>query len=206
MLGDDIRSPRYIETVPTVGYRFIAAVEEQVDPSESAFFPGAPEEGDRPEKSEPAPKPKTFPRRWIWIGATSLALILIAGVAGPLVWHRSAAPSIHSLTVLPLKNLSSDPNEEYFADGMTEELIRDLSELPELKVVSDSSVTPVKGSPESPAEIAHKLVVDAVVEGSVSRSKDRVSLDIRLYDGKSDHQLWTARFEDSPENLPAFGF
>jgi TolB-like protein/DNA-binding winged helix-turn-helix (wHTH) protein len=203
VLGDDTRTPRYIETVPTVGYRFIAPVEKRMEADENEAAPVAAAQNEGPVKVDRGLKTNTFSKRWMWIGATSLALILIAGVAGPVVWHRSNPPQIHSLTVVPLQNLSQDPNMEYFADGMTEELIRNLAELTELKVVSDSSATPVKGSPESPAEIARKLAVDAVVEGSVSQSKDKVSLDIRLYDGKSGHQLWTARFEDTTASVPA---
>ena len=203
VLGEDTRTPRYIETVPTVGYRFIAPVEERIESDESEAIPVAMAENEGAAKTHREPKTNTLSKRWIWIAATSLALLLVAGIAGPVVWHRSMPQQIHSLTVVPLQNLSQDPNTEYFADGITEELISDLAELPQLKVVSDSSTTPVKSSPESPKDIARKLAVDAVVEGSVSRSKDKVSLDIRLYDGKSDHQLWTARFEDTPANLPA---
>ena len=203
VLGDDIRSPRYIETVPTVGYRFIAKVEEQVESNESTMAPVAPGESEVPETVDRSPKPKTFPKRWIWISTTALALTLIAVVAGPMVWHRSNMPRFHSLTVLPLQNLSSDPNTEYFADGMTEELSSELSAIPELQVVSDSSTVPVKDSPESLTETARKLGVDAIIEGSVLQSKNKVSFDIRLFDARSGHQLWAGRFEDAPANLSA---
>jgi TolB-like protein/Tfp pilus assembly protein PilF len=105
--------------------------------------------------------------------------------------------------VLPLQNLSSEPNTEYFADGMTEALNSELSAIPELQVVSDSSVTQVKNSPQSLTEIARKLGVDAIIEGSVLRSKDKVSIDVRLFDARSNHQLWAARFEDAPANVSA---
>ena len=127
VLGDDIRSPRYIETVPTVGYRFVAAVEERVEPSESAIAPVVPEKSDGPETAVQGPRTKTFSRRWIWMSATALMLIVIAGVARSIFWHRSLPPRIRSVAVLPLQNLSSGPNTEYFADGMTEELNSDLS-------------------------------------------------------------------------------
>src|SRR5580693_810114 len=121
-LGDDIRSPRYIETVPTVGYRFVAAVEERVESSESEIAAIAPGESDGFAAAVPDQRTKMFPRRWIWISTTVLMLILIAGVAVLMFLHRSPAPRIHSVAVLPLQNLSSEPNTEYFADGMTEEL------------------------------------------------------------------------------------
>jgi TolB-like protein len=100
-------------------------------------------------------------------------------------------------------NLSSDPNTDYFADGMTEELSSELSAIPELQVISDSSVTHVKGNPESLTETARKLGVDAIIEGSVLRSKDKVSIDVRLFDARSNHQLWAERFEDAPANVSA---
>ena len=134
---------------------------------------------------------------------TALMLILIAGIAVSVFLHRSPVPRIHSVTVLPLQNLSSEPNTEYFADGMTEELSSELSAIPELQVVSDSSVTQVKDNPESLTETARKLGVDAIIEGSVLRSKDKVSIDVRLFDARSDHQLWAARFEDAPANVTA---
>ena len=206
VLGDDPENPLFVQTVTGKGYRFSAPV-SQILPAarspEPAVAASAPAESESSGTSDRDPRTKTIPRLWIWIGATSLALTLIAGVAGPVVWHRSTMPRIHSVTVLPLKNLSSDPNTEYFADGMTEELTTELSAIPELQVVSVSSVTPVKGSPESPAEVARKLGVDAVIEGSVSHSKDKVSIDMRLFDARSDRQLWAARFEDAPANLPA---
>jgi TolB-like protein len=114
---------------------------------------------------------------------------LLAVVA---VWglrHRSLTPRIRSVTVLPLHDLSFAPNTQYFAGGMTEELISDLSAIPELRVVSDSSTAPVKDSPESLTETARKLSVDAVVQGSVLRSRDKISVDIRLFDARSDRQL-----------------
>jgi DNA-binding winged helix-turn-helix (wHTH) protein len=154
VLGDDIRSPRYIETVPTVGYRFVAAVEERVEPSESAIAPVVPEKSDGPETAVQGQRTKTFSRRWIWMSATALMLIVIAGVARSIFWHRSPPPRIHSVAVLPLQNLSSEPNTEYFADGMTEALYSELSAIPELQVVSDSSVTQAKDSPQSLTETA----------------------------------------------------
>jgi TolB-like protein/DNA-binding winged helix-turn-helix (wHTH) protein len=203
VLGDDIHSPRYIETVPTVGYRFVAPVVERVESSESEIAPVAPGESEGPAAAVPDQRTKMFSRRWIWISTTALMLILIAGVAVWVFLHRSPVPMIHSVAVLPLQNLSSEPNTEYFANGMTEELASELSAVPELQVVSDSSVAQVKDNPESLTEIARKLDVDAIIEGSVLRSKDKVSIDVRLFDARSHHQLWAGRFEDAPANVTA---
>jgi TolB-like protein/DNA-binding winged helix-turn-helix (wHTH) protein len=154
--------------------------------------PGTPDRG---------PRTKTSSRRWIWMSTTALTLIAVATVWA--VRHRSLTPKIRSMTVLPLHDLSSVPNTEYLADGMTEELVSDLSAIPELQVVSDSSTAPVKDSPESLTETARKLGVDAVIQGSVLRSRDKISLDIRLFDARSDRQLWAGRFEDKPGNASA---
>ena len=201
-LGDSATSPRYIQTIPRVGYSFIAPVTNGVRPLEAEPELEIPRKTP-PETADQAPETKTVSGRWMWIGLTSLVLILIASFAVSVGGRRSLRPRIHSVTVLPLQNLSPDPNTEYFADGMTEGLTTELSAIPELKVVSDSSLTPVKGGPESPGEIARKLNVDAIIQGSVSHSKDKVSLDIRLFDGRSDRQLWAGRFEDTSANLPA---
>jgi TolB-like protein/DNA-binding winged helix-turn-helix (wHTH) protein len=200
VLGDDTRNPRYIETVPTVGYRFIAPVVERIESSGIEIAEVA-AGGSSPRTPDGGPGTKTPSRRWIWVGMTAVTLLAVVAVWG--VRHRSLTPRIRSVTVLPLHNLSSDPNTEYFADGMTEELISDLSAIPELKVVSDSSTAPVKDSPESLTETARKLGVDAVIQGSVLRSNDKISVDIRLFDARSDRQLWAGRFEDTPGNASA---
>ena len=201
VLGDDIRHPRYIETVPTVGYRFVAPVEERVEFSESAIAPVAPRESERPGTAVRGQR--RLSSRWIWMITTALMLILIAGIAVSVFSNRAPVPRIHSVTVLPLQNLSSEPNTEYFADGMTEELASRLSAIPELQVVSDSSVAQVRDNPDSLTEIARKLGVDAIIEGSVLRSKDKVSIDVRLFDARLHHQLWAATFEDAPANVTA---
>jgi TolB-like protein len=173
---------------------------ERIDPGGSEVA-----EADSLQHSPGTPDPgtgtRTPSRRWIWVGMTAVTLLAVAAVWG--IRHRSLTPRIHSLTVLPLHDLSSVPNTEYFADGMTEELISDLSAIPELKVVSDSSTAPVKDSPKSLTETAHKLGVDAIVQGSVLRSRDKISVDIRLFDARSDRQLWAGRFEDAPRNASA---
>jgi TolB-like protein/DNA-binding winged helix-turn-helix (wHTH) protein len=203
-LCDSATSPRYIQTIPRVGYSFIAPVRHGIRPLEAEPELEIPRKA--PESSETvdqAPETKTVSGRWGWIGLASLVLILIASIAVSVGGRRSLPRRIHSVTVLPLQNLSHDPNTEYFADGMTEELTTELSAIPELQVISDSSLTPVKNGPESPREIARKLSVDAIIQGSVSHSKDKVSLDIRMFDGRSDRQLWAGRFQDTSANLPA---
>jgi TolB-like protein/Flp pilus assembly protein TadD len=133
--------------------------------------------------------------------AAALAAILVVVVGlnvGGLrrrLFGRIGTPRIESLAVLPLANLSGDPAQEYFADGMTEELITDLAPIPALKVISRTSVMRFKGSTLPLRDIARALDVDAVVEGSVLRAGDRVRITAQLVEASSDHHLWARSFE-----------
>ena len=96
--------------------------------------------------------------------------------------------TIGSLAVLPLENVSNDPEQDYFADGMTEELTTELAQMSQLKVISHTSVVLYKSTKESLPRIARDLGVDAVVEGAVERSGERVGIRVRLIEGASDRQ------------------
>ena len=102
---------------------------------------------------------------------------------------------IQSLAVLPLENLSQDPEQEYFADGMTDELITDLAKIASMRVISRGSVMRYKGSKKPLPEIARELNVDAVVEGTVLRSGDRVRITAQLIHAQSDRHLWAESYE-----------
>jgi eukaryotic-like serine/threonine-protein kinase len=139
-------------------------------------------------------------RRWIpsAIGLAALAAALFATNTGGLrdkVFHRASATGIHSLAVLPLENLSGDPQQQYFADGMTEELTTELSQVSSLRVVSRTSAMRFKGTQKSVPEIARELNVDAVVEGSVERDGDRVRITAQLVQGPTDTHLWAKGYE-----------
>jgi TolB-like protein/tetratricopeptide (TPR) repeat protein len=145
-------------------------------------------------------------RRKGWIGAIAVAAgVGVALLAGALLVRqfgsgrtRPAVPAsraeIKSLAVLPLENLSQDPAQEYFADGMTDELIARLSKISALRVISRTSAMRYKGSKKSLPEIARDLQVDAVVEGSVLRSGGRVRINARLIDA-TERQMWTAGYD-----------
>jgi serine/threonine protein kinase/Tfp pilus assembly protein PilF len=131
----------------------------------------------------------------------SLALLLLIA-AGMFIYawrsRETAAPSrpeIKSLAVLPLENLSGDPSQEYFADGMTEALISNLSQIKALKVISRTSVMRYKGSRESLPIIAQALGVDAVIEGSVQRSGGRVRVTAKLVPATTDAAIWSRNYE-----------
>jgi len=139
-------------------------------------------------------------RPWIpgVITITVLAAVLFAANIGGLrnkVFHRAPGTNILSLAVLPLENLSGDPQQQYFADGMTEELTTELSQLASLRVVSRTSAMRYKGTQKSVPEIARELNVDAVVEGSVEREGDRVRITAQLVQGPTDTHLWAKGYE-----------
>jgi TolB-like protein/Tfp pilus assembly protein PilF len=120
--------------------------------------------------------------------AVSFAVACIFGVH---LWRNSPERNqIRSIAVLPLVNLSGASNQEYFADGMTEELTRDLAKINSLRVISQASSMTFKGTKEPLSQIAQKLAVDGIVEGSIERVGDRVRITIQLYDAKADQQVW----------------
>jgi len=157
----------------------------------------------RPSPNRPSPKSKLA-----LLGTTIvITLLLLTGVAR-WVWHRSnppiaapaptralAAPEIHSLAVLPLKNLSGDPDQEYFADGTTLELITTLTKINNLNVISWTSVRGYKNTTKTLPEIAKELNTDGVVDGSVERSGNRVKITMQLIHGSSDHTLWAESYD-----------
>src|SRR6266851_3654276 len=135
-------------------------------------------------------------------------VVIIASITAIVSWKllrpagtpavpREAAvnPQIRSIAVLPMENLSGDPNQEYFADGMTEELTTNLAQIPSLRVMSRSATMPYKRARKSVREIAHDLNVDAVVEGSVLRSGSEVRITAQLIEGATDHHLWAESYQ-----------
>lgn len=193
-LEDRAENPLFIETLPRQGFRFIAAVGE---PAKTIVDTGtvatsAPEQ----------PRPRRVLRLFI-AGAAALAAIAGALFLIPRVIKfrtqslpRSLAASpIRSIAVLPLVNASSDPNQEYFSNGMTSELITDLARFSKLKVISHTSVNRYKETKHLLPEIARELGVDAIVEGTVVRSGDRVRITAQLIDARTDRHLWAESYE-----------
>jgi serine/threonine-protein kinase len=133
--------------------------------------------------------------RPVRIAATLALLIIAAVVYWKLAPKAAPDPQIRSLVVLPLVNLSGDPAQEYLADGMTDALIGDLAKIGALRVISRTSAMRYKGAKKPLPEIAGELNVDAVVEGAVQRSGDRISIRARLIHAGADRQLWAESYE-----------
>lgn len=206
-IGDDADLPRFIETIPKRGYRFIASVESigPVSPRREA--------GQTPSEVSP---PAVSRAPWVGVSLRAAAMLVavLAGVfavafalniGGLREWILGTRPSgpIRSLAVLPFKNLSGSPTEEYFPDGMTGELIGELAKIHELRVPSFTSVMTYKGTLKPLPQIARELKVDAIVEGSVLRSGDQVRITVQLLDGPKDQHIWGGSYDgDFRDVLP----
>jgi TolB-like protein/DNA-binding winged helix-turn-helix (wHTH) protein/Tfp pilus assembly protein PilF len=201
-LGDSAENPRFIETLPKRGYRFIADVSVlDTDarlrrPEYVAANPPATESGHTLQGAGLAVAPKH--RLWL-TGRVIVALAFVLGLSILSVWlfrSRGHAPvGIRSLAVLPLENLSGDASQNYFADGMTDELITDLAQISALRVISRTSVMAYKGARKPLPQIARELNVDAVVEGTVLRSGDQVRITAQLIEASTDKHLWSQSYE-----------
>jgi TolB-like protein/DNA-binding winged helix-turn-helix (wHTH) protein/Flp pilus assembly protein TadD len=216
-LGDTAESPRYVETVPRRGYRFVASVKDaaslplstsppQDSLPEAAQAPTFPPAEPISKTSAARPTPQLQPRmRWVGVLALVVILATLAGLNVSKLRHplfrRPAAGRIRSIAVLPLENLSRDPDQEYFADGMTEALITDLSKIGELRVISRTSVMHYKGSRKTLPEIARELNVDAMIEGAVLRSGNRVRITAQLIEASTDRHLWAESYERDLRDL-----
>ena len=180
-IGDDGRSPRYIKTVYKHGYRFVAPLNTGGD-SEAPV--------------------SSFSRRSILILGTVVALLTVAGTIY-LRTARSGPPSgsIRSLAVLPLKNLSGDPGQDYFADGMTDAIITELGKASPARVISYQSVLPYKNTEKTLPRIADELSVDAVVEGAVLLSDDSVRITAQLMEVSPERHLWAESYEGQLDDV-----
>ena len=202
-LGDSASSPRYIETIPRRGYRFVGRVEERQGTKPTADQPGVPTPNTNEALAMPPSEALSVGspwriQRWLWIVLAFLAIATIAVGLGALY---SRPPRMESIAVLPFSNLSGDPSQEYFADGMTDELTSDLGKIGALRVISRTSMMRYKGSAKTIPEIARELNVDGVVQGSVVHSGNRVRITAQLINGSSDRHLWAESYEQDLKDV-----
>ena len=191
-LKDDPENPRYLRTIPGKGYRFTAQIR-------SSAHPSPPEVSKPPERS---PEAKQFPQRspkWtVWAAVAFVALVCAALVVLPrFTRFPKTVPRRDMLVVLPFVNLSGDPGEEYFADGMTEEMITQLGSLDprHLGVIARTSSMQYKGAPKATPQIARELGVNYLLEGSVRQSNGRVRVAALLIQTSDQTHLWADSFE-----------
>ncbi len=185
-LADSVVKPRIIETVAKKGYRLMVPVTV-----ESMAEPTAPE--------RPVPPARLRHLRW----AMPLAAVIAA--AWFYMGNVAIAPptEIRSLAVLPLQDLSPDGAHEYFADGVTEEITTNLAQTLSLRVISRTSVMRYKRTTKPVSQIARELGVEAIVEGSVARSGERVTVTVQLIDAVHDRHLWAEKYNRRAEDILA---
>jgi len=189
-LGDSSENPRFIETVARKGYRFIAPV---TSPGTIAASASEPTVTRRPLRSR---RLVASLLAGLLAGTLLLGVALGFNLANSRDWlRRRSNPHVRSLAVLPLQNLSGDPTQEYFADGMTDELITELAELGSVRVISRTSVMQYKGAQKPLRQIANELGVDAILEGSVLRSGQHVRVTAQLIDATTDQHIWARTYD-----------
>jgi TolB-like protein/DNA-binding winged helix-turn-helix (wHTH) protein/Tfp pilus assembly protein PilF len=211
-LSDSAESPRFVETVARRGYRFLAEVKTAADSplaaaagsptaepgteSVSSISTESPNRADLNDRAQGSAPAASSSSQIFW---KVLALLLVLALAGVAAWRyharNSAAHPIRSLAVLPLESLSNDASQDYFADGMTDQLISDLGQISALRVISRTSVMSYKHVRKPLPQIAQELGVDAIIEGTVLRSGDNVRITAQLIDAASDKHLWSRSYE-----------
>jgi TolB-like protein/DNA-binding winged helix-turn-helix (wHTH) protein/Tfp pilus assembly protein PilF len=198
-LGDSAENPGLVETVGRRGYRFML-------PIEPAARPGGMSDDSRTEgwleHSQLLTGAKGKSGRDIALAVVALSVLIALGLMIVRHWRRPDAAAfsgvqrpISSIAVLPLENLSGNPSQDYFSDGMTDELITDLAMLPGVRVISRTSTMQYKGTHKAMPQIARELHVDGVVEGTVVRMGDRVRIRVQLIDAPDDRHIWAEAYE-----------
>jgi len=186
-LGDSAESPTFIQTLPRRGYRFVCPVQAPTT------------DEPKPEAADLKPQPE-IPRHRRLVSVTAVA-VCVAASTGAVFYFRStrgvADGGIRSIAVLPFETLSHTAADEYLSDGAADALITELGRIPALRVTSRTS-SGLYRKPAKPAkEIAHELGVDALVEGAVLRSRDRVHAFVQLIDAATDRQIWSDSYDRS---------
>jgi TolB-like protein/DNA-binding winged helix-turn-helix (wHTH) protein/Tfp pilus assembly protein PilF len=207
-LGDSAERPIFIATVAKKGYRLMVPVEVVSEDVQIARMPvaamGLPLDASLitgPAAEALAAKPI---RRRLILGTVAAGMLIAVGLGVLMNRAQSRRPSpsqVRSLAVLPLQDLSPQFGQEYFADGITEEVITNLAQTLPVRVISRSSVMRFKRTDKSIAEIARELGVDAIVEGAVTRSGDRVRVSVDLIDASQDRHLWAQTYDRRLEDI-----
>jgi len=220
--GDKARNPHIIETIAKTGYRLIAEVSFDVEVEQPSSIISQPEmvysvaidDGNVATSVTPAEsRPKR--RRWTFVSATAVLFLMVMGVA---YWWQTWIPDVEpaslekmafplpdkpSIAVLPFANISDDAQQEYFADGMTEDLITDISKIAGLFVIARNSVFTYKGKAVKVRQVAEELGVRYVMEGSVRRVGNQVRINAQLIDATTGGHVWAERYDGSLDDVLA---
>jgi len=198
VLGDEQEKPQWVETVPRRGYRFIGDVQSGTNGAGVTTKPA-----ERQEAVEVADREagKTESKVWKW-AAMGVGIAVALAVGAWFAWRvagerRSAnlAGQVKTLAVLPLENLSGDPKQEYFADGMTDDLITELTKSKGVRVISRTSVMPYKNARRPLHEIGKELGADAIVKGTVALNESKVRVTAQLIHVRTDTLLWAQSYD-----------
>jgi TolB-like protein/DNA-binding winged helix-turn-helix (wHTH) protein len=212
VLREDIERPRFIQTVSGKGYRFVAEISSGDGNDKTATL--------LPQTGPSVPvvpshvhigQPTTRPNHWRVAGITLIVVILTTGAVFILnigrlrdrFFARHQVGPIYSIAVLPLSNLSGDTSQDYFADGMTDEIITALARNRSLRVVSRTSTMQYKNASQPLTKIAQSLGVDGILEGSVNRSTDRVHMNLQLIYAPTDTHIWAQSYDRDLNDAPA---
>jgi TolB-like protein/DNA-binding winged helix-turn-helix (wHTH) protein len=228
-LCDSATEPRYIETLPRLGYRFIAPVQVSLEPIQrAAAAPSETAPGFIARESE-ALKAAAGTANPAWKNGRTrsrLQLLLVPAVIMTVaalalnvgrmrdrlsalfrstknasVAVASAPKPLRSIAVLPLQNLSNNSAEDYFADGMTDELTTDLAQFGSLRVISRTSAMHYKGASKTAPEIGRELGADTLIEGTVQRAGNRVRIRVQLIDSATDRHLWARSYDHELKDI-----
>src|SRR5215204_1148190 len=197
-LGDDSAHPRFIETVPKRGFRFVAQIQKSERtgavslPDENSVVEKSPQTINRLDPGSPASQ-----RKFQIVGL--ICLSVLAATSGFFLFYRSpsepiAEAPIDSIAVLPFENVMRDESLEYASDGIAENVINNLSQLSNLKVISRSSVFRYKGPEQNAQKIGDELNVRAVLTGNIQKIGDRIVINVRLEDVRNDRNLWGTQY------------
>lgn len=219
VLGDNAFNPCFLKTISRLGYKFIARVQElpasieteteieeytevrirlEKEPVKNIGSTLRFSTGLFPLRRVLAAISEIFRQR-LWYLAILALLLLILILIYPRFIDRK--PVINSLAVLPFTSLSAEADQEYFVDGMTDELITHLAKISRLRVISRTSCMRYKGTQKSIPEIARELQVDAVIEGSILRDEDKVRINVQMIEATSDRHLWAESYERELHNI-----
>ena len=215
-LREDVERPRFIQTVSGKGYRFVpSAVSTNANGDRAAANVSVPAHEILTPASTQAGPNRTWEdlasRKWPWAAvalpavAAALLALNVAGLRDRVFANNSIGP-IHSIAVLPLANLSGDPSQDYYADGLTDELITALARNRSLRVVSRTSVRQYKDASQPLTKIAQALGVDGILEGSVNRGANQVHINLQLIYAPTDTHVWAQSYDrdlNTALSLPA---